>query len=126
MKISKKELDKRRAKFLAFEIFHSEDWMKKHLPKTGAFKNRFVHVKTHLGTGKQIWKCKYLHFVFPGYKTVEVDVTISMIPHSSKWRNFEIKIEPPSSMDFIEKMRIQKEGHENIRYEMIHHLSKYF
>jgi hypothetical protein len=115
-----------RAKMYEFEVIHTPEFMASHLPKTGPFSNRFHLKKFALGTGNQTWECDYIHTLFPGYQKIEIKLTLKIIARSRSWKQFKITLESPPTLDEISKIRIQNDVYEDVKYELIHHLAKYF
>jgi len=99
--------------------------MVKHLPKSGPYKNRFQFVSCSPG-GIQRFTLDYRHFLYPGYKTVTVKLKLSIIARASKWKEFKIDLICPDDLDAIEKMRVQRDAADNIRYDIRRHLARYF
>lgn len=122
----KQTIEEFRAKVLAHEIMHTPEFMKKHLPKTGAFKNRFRYVKTLTTGGIQVWECDYIHLVFPGYTNIILKLELRIRARATMWKTFKIKIDPPKDLEDIEYIRIQRDVSEYIRHALHFHLGRYF
>jgi len=115
-----------RAKAYEFEVMHTPEFMRKHLPKTGPYSNRFVFKNLALSTGIQTWECNYVHTLYPGYQKIEIKLTLRINARARQWKQFKLTLDPPDTLDAISKLRIQNDASETIRYELLHHLAKYF